>query len=88
MRWKYIVTLFIIIPKWKQPKSLATLEWINKLEWNKLPWKLFSNNNGQDTDTHNNTGESQMYFPKWKKPDLEGYITWYDFYNILEKTKL
>ena len=27
----YTVTLFIIIPNWKQPKCLAPCEWVNKL---------------------------------------------------------
>ena len=82
-----IAALFIIVPKWKQPKCPSTDKWINKTQYvhtteyySVCPHNgiLFSQKEEWSTDTCNNMDEVWIQHANWKKPDAGGH-TLYDY---------
>lgn len=68
----YVVFLFVVVKNWNT-QSPSTVRWI-KILWNVHIMKYYSGKKEPTADTHNNVGESQMHYAKWKQPVSKGYI--------------
>ena len=73
--WVYMVALFTIAKRWKQPKYPSVDEWINNL-WYIYNGILFGDKKEWSTDWCYNMDEPTKY-DTWKKPNLKGpHILW------------
>ena len=75
-----IVALFIMVKDQKQARYLPTGQWINKL-WYIYAMSYYS------SYSNNNTGETQVYFAKEKKPDQKSTYINFQLY-AWKKAKL
>lgn len=82
----FIVAFFIIALNWRQLNHPLISEWVNKL-WC-IHTTLHSKIKEQTIDTHKNMDESQIYYTKWRKPELITNTVWFHLYYILEQAQL
>lgn len=71
--------LFIIAPKWKQPKCHLADKGISKLVY---PYNglLFSHREEWSANTCSNLDEIWKHHTKWSKPDTKGHISYGSMY--------
>ena len=69
-----IVSLFIIIPNWKEPKCPSTAEWINTLSFVHTIECFSTTKNEQRMNTGSNMNEPQSIMLSENKLDTKSYI--------------
>lgn len=73
-----IVALFIIAPKWKQPKCPSVDKWISQI-W-KSVHRLFSLKELSSTRECYIMAAPWKYYATWKSPDKRPHIVWFHLY--------
>lgn len=73
-----IVALFIIAPKWKQPKCPSVDKWISQI-W-KSVHRLFSLKELSSTRECYIMATPWKYYATWKSPDKRPHIVWFHLY--------
>ena len=80
--WVVTAVLFLIAPKWKQPKCPLTNEWINKM-WSIHTMEYYSTININDsTASCCNVDEPWKHYAKWKA-GTKDHILHDSFYGMM-----